>query len=172
MSDSGAADSVIRAFEVQKDIEKVRPNNAFISERLKQVRRTLKTATEITDDPGSQLILAYDAMRGALEALLNLDGYRVPNKPGGHRTTIAYARARLGDEVPEGFFDVMSGLREVRHTVEYPNPELAVPAGPTPGDGMKACQVAAKTIQVVTEEIKRSAQGKRPAGEQGPAAST
>ena len=45
MSDSGAADSVIRAFEVQKDIEKVRPNNAFISERLKQVRRTLKTAT-------------------------------------------------------------------------------------------------------------------------------
>jgi hypothetical protein len=162
----------IQMLEATKDIERVRPNPAFISERLKQVRLTLKTASEITADPASQLTLAYDAMRGALESLLNLDGYRVPNKPGGHRTTIAYARARFGDSVPEDFFDLMSGLKEVRHTIEYPNPEGAVPAGPSAADGKRACEMAQATIQLVTQEIKRSSQPKKPAAEGGPAAST
>ena len=145
--------TIIAELLATQDIERVRTNHQFVADRLKQSGQTLKTAGEIRTDPSSKITLAYDAMRASVDALINADGYRVPNKPGAHITTIKYARARLEDVVPPEFFDKMSALRQMRHNIEYPSPEGPGPSGPSGADAEQACQIAAVTIAAVRNRL-------------------
>lgn len=78
---------------------------------------TLASAREVVDgDPDSAFILAYDAARHSLTALLARQGLR-PTTKGGHYAVERAARAQFGDGVRH-----FGALRRRRNELEYPGP--------------------------------------------------
>ncbi|WP_368668677.1 HEPN domain-containing protein [Nocardioides massiliensis] len=76
---------------------------------------TLTTARSAVDsDPDSALVLAYDAARQALTALLAHQGLR-PTTKGGHYAVERAARAQFGPG-----FRQFGALRRRRNELEYP----------------------------------------------------
>src|SRR5690606_12555264 len=76
---------------------------------------TLQSAVQLVEsDPDSAFILAYDAARQALTALLAHQGLR-PTTKGGHLPVEQAALAQFGSG-----FRVFSALRRRRHDLEYP----------------------------------------------------
>lgn len=79
--------------------------------------QTLATAESISErDPDSSYVLAYDACRYALTALLAQQGLR-PTTKGGHYAIEQAVRAQFGVG-----FRHFGALRRRRHEVEYPRP--------------------------------------------------
>jgi HEPN domain-containing protein len=82
---------------------------------LVKARRTLETATSVTDaDPENAYVLAYDAARHACTALLAQQGLR-PTTAGGHVVVERAARAQFGEP-----FRLYGMLRRRRNELEYP----------------------------------------------------
>lgn len=76
---------------------------------------TLETARlALARDPDSAFVLAYDASRQALTALLAQQGLR-PTTKGGHYAVEQAARAQFGDG-----FRAFGALRRRRNELEYP----------------------------------------------------
>ncbi|NNM47175.1 HEPN domain-containing protein [Knoellia koreensis] len=82
---------------------------------LAKASRTLATArSAIESDPDSAFVLAYDAARQALTALLAHQGLR-PTTKGGHYAVEQAVRAQFG----QGFRQ-FGALRRRRNELEYP----------------------------------------------------
>lgn len=82
---------------------------------LAKASRTLATArSAIESDPDSAFVLAYDASRQALTALLAHQGLR-PTTKGGHYAVERAARAQFGPGIRE-----FGALRRRRNELEYP----------------------------------------------------
>lgn len=76
---------------------------------------TLETAgTALASDPNSAFVLAYDAARQALTALLAHQGLR-PTTKGGHYAVERAARAQFGQDMRQ-----FGALRRRRNELEYP----------------------------------------------------
>lgn len=76
---------------------------------------TLETArTALASDPNSAFVLAYDAARQALTALLAHQGLR-PTTKGGHYAVERAARAQFGQGMRQ-----FGALRRRRNELEYP----------------------------------------------------
>jgi HEPN domain-containing protein len=87
---------------------------------LEKAHVTLETATlAVKRDPDSSFVLAYDAARQALTALLAHQGLR-PTTKGGHYAVEQAVRAQFG-----AGFRQLGALRRRRNELEYPQ---------TPGD--------------------------------------
>jgi hypothetical protein len=70
-------------------LERVAVNHSFVAGRINQaVANILSARRELSDNPAGAFTLAYDATRFAIDARINADGHRIPNRPGAHQTAI------------------------------------------------------------------------------------
>lgn len=123
-------------------LQQVRPNPAMSEELLQRATLTSSSARAVVaEDPDSAFVLAYDAARHALTALLAQQGLR-PTAKGGHYALERAVRAQFGAD-----FERFGALRRRRHELEYPV---------TPGGDASHAE-AVEAIEVV-EEIVEAAQ--------------
>lgn len=130
-------------------LERVPTNRLFVGERLTQAGRHLKTATDAArDNPAGSLSLAYDAARFSVDAHLNANGLRATNRPGAHRATVAYARAKMGGVVAEDDLATYDAMRDVRNTIDYP--PLTSRGTVNYNDAARAITVARRMLDATT----------------------
>ncbi|MGZ8705082.1 MAG: hypothetical protein ACXWXH_01960 [Aeromicrobium sp.] len=116
------------------DLQKLSGDAANGERLLEEAAVTLETArSAIERDPDSAFVLAYDASRQALTALLAHQGLR-PTTKGGHYVVEQAARAQFGPGFPQ-----FGALRRRRNELEYPE---------RPGDD--------STIEEATESVQHS----------------
>src|SRR5262245_20576862 len=97
------------------DLQKLTGDAASGERLLAKASVTLETArTAIERDPDSAFVLAYDAARQALTALLAHQGLR-PTTTGGHYAVEQAARVQFGPGVRR-----FGALRRRRNELEYP----------------------------------------------------
>jgi len=97
------------------DLQKLTGEAANGERFIEKAAVTLETArTAIERDPDSAFVLAYDAARQALTALLAHQGLRATTK-GGHYAVEQAARAQFGPG-----FRQFGALRRRRNELEYP----------------------------------------------------
>lgn len=97
------------------ELQKVTGAAADGRHQIARSAATLHSAVQLVEsDPDSAFILAYDAARHALTALLAHQGLR-PTTKGGHLAVEQAALAQFGPG-----FRVFSALRRRRHDLEYP----------------------------------------------------
>jgi HEPN domain-containing protein len=97
------------------DLQKLTGEAANGERFIEKAAVTLETARTATDrDPDSAFVLAYDAARQALTALLAHQGLRATTK-GGHYAVEQAARAQFGPG-----FRQFGALRRRRNELEYP----------------------------------------------------
>jgi HEPN domain-containing protein len=97
------------------DLQKLTGEAANGKRLLEKAAVTLETArSAIERDPDSAFVLAYDAARQALTALLAHQGLR-PTTKGGHYAVEQVARAQFGPGLRQ-----FGALRRRRNELEYP----------------------------------------------------
>ncbi|MGH3383529.1 MAG: HEPN domain-containing protein [Nocardioidaceae bacterium] len=97
------------------DLQKLTGEAANGERLLEKAAITLETATTATErDPDSAFVLAYDAARQALTALLAHQGLR-PTTKGGHYAVEQAVRAQFGPGLRQ-----FGALRRRRNELEYP----------------------------------------------------
>lgn len=119
----------IEAFIAGGSLQKITGAAANGAPLLSKASTTLNTArSAVETDPDSAFVLAYDAARQALTALLAHQGLR-PTTRGGHYAVEHAVRAQFG----QGFRQ-FGALRRRRNELEYPE---------RPGDGATPAEAAA-----------------------------
>jgi uncharacterized protein (UPF0332 family) len=112
--DPGTSD--IRALLERRELERLTGDAANGHRQLAKARTTLETARAVVErDPDSAFVLAYDAARQALTALLAQQGLR-PTSKGGHLVVEQAARSQFGDG-----FRPFAYMRRRRNELEYPD---------------------------------------------------
>lgn len=105
----------IEALVSAGDLQRLTGEAANGGRLLEKALTTLETArSAIETDPDSAIVLAYDAARRALTALLAHQGLR-PTTKGGHYAVEQAARAQFGPG-----FRQFGALRRRRNELEYP----------------------------------------------------
>jgi HEPN domain-containing protein len=105
----------VEALIAAGDLQKLTGEAASGERLLEKAATTLETArTAIERDPDSAFVLAYDAARQALTALLAHQGLR-PTTKGGHYAVEQAVRAQFGPG-----FRRFGALRRRRNELEYP----------------------------------------------------
>lgn len=105
----------IEALIAGGDLQRLTGDAASGRRLLEKAPTTLETArTAIERDPDSAFVLAYDAARQALTALLAHQGLR-PTTNGGHYAVEQAVRAQFGPG-----FRQFGALRRRRNELEYP----------------------------------------------------
>lgn len=129
----------VEALIASGDLQKLTGDVANGYRLLKRSGLTLETArSAIENDPDSAFILAYDAARQAVTALLAHQGLR-PTTKGGHYAVERAARAQFGTG-----FRSYGALRRRRNELEYPE---------RPGDdatGIEATSAVESARAIVT----------------------
>lgn len=109
----GEAD--VEALLAAGDLQKLTGDAANGERLLEKAAVTLETArTAVARDPDSAFVLAYDAARQALTALLAHQGLR-PTTKGGHYAVEQAVRSQFGPG-----FRQFGALRRRRNELEYP----------------------------------------------------
>lgn len=105
----------VEALVADGDVQKLTGDAASGERLLEKAAVTLETArSAIERDPDSAFVLAYDASRQALTALLAHQGLR-PTTKGGHYAVEQAVRAQFGPG-----FRQFGALRRRRNELEYP----------------------------------------------------
>lgn len=105
----------VEALVAGGDVQKLTGDAANGERLLEKAAVTLETArSAIERDPDSAFVLAYDASRQALTALLAHQGLR-PTTKGGHYAVEQAVRAQFGPG-----FRQFGALRRRRNELEYP----------------------------------------------------
>lgn len=108
-------ESEIEDLLASSDLQKLTGDAANGERLLEKAAVTLETArSAIKRDPDSAFVLAYDAARQAVTALLAHQGLR-PTTKGGHYAVERAARAQFGPG-----FRQFGALRRRRNELEYP----------------------------------------------------
>jgi len=111
----GAGEAEIQALLSGGELQKLSGDAASGELLLVKASTTLATARSVIDsDPDSAFVLAYDASRQALTALLAHQGLR-PTTKGGHYAVERAVRAQFGSG-----FRQFGALRRRRNELEYP----------------------------------------------------
>lgn len=108
-------ESAVAALIASGELQKLTGDAANGERLLEKAAITLETArSAIESDPDSAFVLAYDAARQALTALLAHQGLR-PTTKGGHYAVEQAAREQFGPG-----FRQFGALRRRRNELEYP----------------------------------------------------
>lgn len=98
----------------------MRANPARSKDLIEQAEAHVATARLVADsDRPAAVSCCHDAIRKAIDAHAGARGYRFENKPGAHRTTLAYAEHELADVITTADVDLADTLRRRRHGAEY-----------------------------------------------------
>lgn len=109
-------ESDIEALIASGELQKLTGDAANGERLLKKAAVTLETArSAIERDPDSAFVLAYDAARQAVTALLAHQGLR-PTTKGGHYVVERVVRAQFGPGLRQ-----FGALRRRRNELEYPD---------------------------------------------------
>ncbi len=104
----------------ERQLQRVTPSRAHADAMLAQAGRYAASAQLVLDsDPDGAYVLAYDAMRKALTAVLENQGLR-PTSRGGHIALIDAVRAQL-DPPLGSTLRPADRMRSRRNRVEYPD---------------------------------------------------
>lgn len=100
-------------------IESVPTDSVMAGQWVADGDRHLQASTAIAEiDPTGAYVLAYDAARKAIAAVLLAEGYRTKSRPGAHRALARFATGLAGrTEVPD--FERFDRLRRNRNKAEY-----------------------------------------------------
>lgn len=105
-------------------LQRVTASREHADAMLEQARRYVASARLLAAaDPDAGYVLAYDAARKALTAILENQGLR-PTSRGGHIAVIDAATAQL-DPPMGSTLRTVSRMRTRRNRVEYPGPDVA-----------------------------------------------
>ncbi|MGH8775328.1 MAG: HEPN domain-containing protein [Jiangellaceae bacterium] len=108
-------ESEVEVLIASGDLQKLTGDAANGERLLEKAAVTLETARSVIErDPDSAFVLAYDASRQSLTALLAHQGLR-PTTKGGHYAVEQAARAQFGPG-----FRQFGALRRRRNELEYP----------------------------------------------------
>jgi len=132
------------------DLQKLVGQAANGQPLLNKSKVTVETARLVVDqDPDSALVLAYDAARQALTALLTHQGLR-PTSKGGHYAVEQAVRAQFGSG-----FRQFGALRRRQNELEYPE---RFDDGATGGVALEAIMNAELVISAAEELLDQLSQ--------------
>jgi hypothetical protein len=105
-------------------LQRVTASRLHADAMLEQARRYLTSARTLTSsDPDGGYVLAYDAARKSLTAVLENQGLR-PTSRGGHIAVVDAVTAQL-DPPLGSTLRTVGRMRARRNRVEYPGPDVA-----------------------------------------------
>lgn len=100
-------------------IEPVEPDETMARQWIGDARRHIEAGKTIRElDPAGAYVLAYDAARKSVAAVLLVTGFRVRSRPGSHQALAQFAR-HLGEEAREPALGHFDRLRRNRNRSEY-----------------------------------------------------
>jgi HEPN domain-containing protein len=100
-------------------IEAVAPDRPMAEQWINDARRHLQAAQAIeVIDPSGSYVLAYDAARKSVAAVLLMTGYRIRGGPGSQQALALFAKI-LADESGESALEHVDRLRRNRNRSEY-----------------------------------------------------
>jgi HEPN domain len=100
-------------------IERVEPDQATATGWLDDAARHIEAATKIAElDSSGAYVLAYDAARKSVSAVLLTSGHRVLSRPGSHQALAQYAES-MADQTGEPALTRFDRLRRNRNRSEY-----------------------------------------------------
>ena len=86
---------------------------------IEDARRHLQAAQAVESiDPAGAYVLAYDAARKSVAAVLLMTGHRVTSRPGSHQALALFAKT-LAEDVHEPALAELDRLRRNRNRSEY-----------------------------------------------------
>lgn len=111
--------SILDALQKRGLIERVEPDQATATGWLDDSARHIEAATKIAElDPSGAYVLAYDAARKSVSAVLLTSGHRVLSRPGSHQALAQYAES-MADQTGEPALTRYDRLRRNRNRSEY-----------------------------------------------------
>ena len=100
-------------------IEAVESDLSTASQWIEDARRHVEAARAIVSiDPSGAYVLAYDAARKSVAAVLAITGHRVLSRPGSHQAIARFAES-LSEETGQPAFDYLDRMRRNRNRSEY-----------------------------------------------------
>jgi HEPN domain-containing protein len=111
---SGLDDLIAKRF-----IEPVEVDELTARQWIEDARRHLQAAQAVeTIDPAGAYVLAYDAARKSVAAVLLMTGHRVTSRPGSHQALALFAKT-LAEDADEPALAQLDRLRRNRNRSEY-----------------------------------------------------
>lgn len=138
----------------QGRLERVSPNREHAEGLIDQARKAVHSATVLatTDDTITAFIVAYDAARKALTAILVNQGLRPGNGEGGHAVLREAVLAQL-EPPQQPAIRAFGWMRQIRNSSAYPEPDRATATVHDVAEGVEAAEaiirIAAKVIPVM-----------------------
>ena len=100
-------------------IEPVTSDQAMASEWIEDAKRHIQAARAVElIDPAGAYVLAYDAARKSVAAVLLGTGHRVTSRPGSHQALSRFAKT-LAQDTGEPALEHLDRLRRNRNRSEY-----------------------------------------------------
>ena len=100
-------------------IEPVTGDQAMASEWIEDAKRHIQAARAVESiDPAGAYVLAYDAARKSVAAVLLGTGHRVTSRPGSHQALSRFAKT-LAQDTGEPALEHLDRLRRNRNRSEY-----------------------------------------------------
>jgi hypothetical protein len=152
--DRKRANRVLAMFEKRGEVEAIDSAGPSVARACLSRANGRLAAAELLEGAEhweSAFTSAYDAYRGAAEAVVLALGYRVPAVAGGHRITIDIANAALGADVEAFAGAAAERFRTGRHESEYFDPDR--PIDKTEADARWAIEKAANAVAAVSAEL-------------------
>jgi HEPN domain-containing protein len=102
-------------------VERLAPSGANARHLVQEARRHLASAEVLagTDDVSAAFVMAYDAARKALTAILAVQGLRIRSGNGGHAVLLDVARPQFPDHAT--VLSRFDWLRNLRNATQYPD---------------------------------------------------
>ena len=101
-------------------IERVKEDRKAADLNLGSAESHLRSAEAVAaDDSEGAFVLAYDAMRKAILAHMQANGFRVSARPGAHYRTGLYAPSALDERGIDEHLAAFDDLRRLRNKSEY-----------------------------------------------------
>jgi hypothetical protein len=129
-------------------IEPVAGDLATASEWIEDARRHIQGARAVESiDPAGAYVLAYDAARKSVAAVLLTTGHRVTSRPGSHQALSRFAKT-LAKDTGEPALEHLDRLRRNRNRSEYGTPTFGA------AEVKEAIQIAGAIVEVSFKSIK------------------
>jgi hypothetical protein len=128
-------------------IEPVAGDQPMASEWIEDAKRHIQASQAVESiDPAGAYVLAYDAARKSVAAVLLTTGHRVTSRPGSHQALSRFAKT-LADDTGEPALEHLDRLRRNRNRSEYGSRTFGA------AEVKEAIQIAGAIVEVCSRSI-------------------
>jgi hypothetical protein len=129
-------------------IEPVAGDQPMAHDWIADARRHIQAAQAVEAiDPAGAYVLAYDAARKSVAAVLLTTGHRVTSRPGSHQALSRFATA-LAQDTGESALEHLDRLRRNRNRSEYESRTFGA------AEVKEAIQIAGTLVEVCSRSVK------------------